>query len=186
MKILIIDNGTSYIKKLEKLFKGHEISVVNFDSVSVKQAKQFDLIVLSGGHKYSVLNHQNKYRSELEIIKKANKPILGICLGFELIALNYDCQLKRLRVKEKGIISIELIPDDITKDLKTIKVFENHRWVIKDPGKLISLGSSKDGIEIIKHKTKPIYGLQFHPEMMRSNTTSRKLFSNILKTLKIK
>ena len=184
MKILIIDNGTSFLFKLKKLFIGNDIVIIPFYTITVKEAREFDLIVLSGGHKYSVEHHEKEYHNELEIIRKAKKPVLGICLGFELIAYNYGCELKRLRKKEKGIVTIELIPDDITKGLNEIKVFESHRWVIKSPGKkLIALGSSKDGIEIIKHKTKPIYGFQFHPEIIRNGLKGKLLFSNFLSVI---
>ena len=184
MKILIIDNGTSFLIKLKNLFKGHDISVSPFNLVTVTEAKKFDLIVLSGGHKYPVINHAKQFKAELDIINKARKPILGICLGFELIAFNYKCKLKRLKEKEKGVISINLIKDLITKKLDSINVYESHRWAIQDPGKnLIALGKSKDGIEIVKHRTKHIYGFQFHPEIVKDKSKGKQLFSNFLSVI---
>ncbi len=181
MKILIIDNGTSFLSKLKNLLKNNDLTIIPFNKISVRDANNFDFIILSGGHKYSVLNHKKNYHNELEIIRKSNKPMLGICLGFELIAFDFGCKLKRLRVKEKGIVQIELTKDKIIKNLKSIKVYESHRWVIKEVSKyLLPLGVSVDGIEIIKHKSKPIYGFQFHPEIVRNGLDSKVLFSNLL------
>lgn len=39
---------------------------------------------------------------------------------------------------------------------------------------------SKDGVEIIKHKQKIIYGFQFHPEMFPDQTQGDELFANLI------
>jgi anthranilate/para-aminobenzoate synthase component II len=40
---------------------------------------------------------------------------------------------------------------------------------------------SKDGIEAIKHRTRPIYGVQFQPEKFIEPTCGRDIFNNFLK-----
>jgi carbamoylphosphate synthase small subunit len=45
----------------------------------------------------------------------------------------------------------------------------------------VGLANSIEGIEIIKHKDKPIYGFQFHPEMFPNLSDGDELFANIVK-----
>lgn len=184
MKILIIDNGTSFLKELCSLLKNHKITIISLDEASSKKAKEFDLAILSGGHKYSLKHHANKYSKELNILKHIHIPVLGICLGFEIIAFLFGAKLARLHKKEKGIVEVSLSKDIITAGLKTIKVYESHRWVIKNPGRnLVSIGTSRDGVEIIKHKSKSIYGFQFHPEITRPSADGKKIFLKVISVI---
>ncbi len=139
-----------------------------------------DLVVLSGGHSFSVVEHPEKWKNEVDFIRSCKKPIIGICLGFELIAHAYGSTLKRMKNKEKGTIQI-------TMGTKKFHVFENHRWVVEKTGtKLRSLARSKDGIEAIRHRKKPIYGFQFHPEMFVRKTDGKRLFSQVIRTIQSK
>jgi GMP synthase-like glutamine amidotransferase len=90
--------------------------------------------------------------------------------------------MAKLTAKEKNIVELKkLIDDPIFSDLDSIKVFESHRWVVTDSGdNLIALAESKDGVEIVKHKHKQIYGFQFHPEMFESSTEGNEIFANFI------
>ena len=66
------------------------ISILDLNKVDIFL---YDAFVLSGSSKYAILNHLDVYSSEIELIKKSNKPILGICLGFELICYTFDEKL---------------------------------------------------------------------------------------------
>ena len=51
-----------------------------------------------------------------------------------------------------------------------LDVFESNLWIVEKPLKDFTiLGSSKYGIEIIKHNSKPILATQFHPEVQENN-----------------
>lgn len=69
-------------------------------------------------------------------------------------------------------------------NFKSIDAWENHRWVVEKLGPdLIGLARSKLGYEIIRHSTKPIYGFQFHPEMLTKETKGAVIFNNLVKLI---
>jgi len=162
MKTLIINNGSSFIKKLTQLTKG-KVKVVPYNKLNKIDIKQYDRLILSGGHKFPASS--NNYSQEIKLIKNSKIPILGICLGFELICKAFGSKLGKLSKREKGILNIRL-----KNQQHKIKVYESHLYSIKNVKRpLQALAKSKYGIEIVKHKTKPIIGVQFHPEIKKGN-----------------
>lgn len=183
MKFLLIDNGTSYLLQLEKLLSGHSFRVIKYFELGSVNPMDFDVVILSGGHSFPVQGNDERLRGEIDLVKNFPRPIFGICFGFEIIAHTFGAKLERMENKEKGILDIKITEqDDLFLNISGFQVFESHRWVVREPGEnLIALAISKDGIEVIKHKTKPIYGVQFHPEMFVEKTCGDEIFYNFLR-----
>jgi GMP synthase-like glutamine amidotransferase len=186
--LLIIDNH----KKNEKAYllkhlpyflrqKRVIFKIKHLRKVSLKDTKDVNGIILTGG---SVgcrvgcdaatfdINHP-VFQREINIIKKSKKPIFGICLGHQLICHAYGGKIKEMPVKKGwvGEIRIRKKNDIFGKYLRTTKVFHWNKWTVVSVGKdLEVLATSKDGIEAVKHKIKPIYGVQFHPIIMKGKT----------------
>ena len=95
MKILLVDNYSSCIKQLIGELSKNQITKVPFGKVSLKYLKETDCIILSGGHKLTVKNHDKEYAKELELIKNISVPVLGICLGFQLICHAHGEELEK-------------------------------------------------------------------------------------------
>jgi len=188
MKILIVDNGSTYLAKLKSLTSKYPTSIKKYSTLTVADHTGFDLIILSGGHNYPVIDHDSVYQLEIDLIKDSPTPILGICLGFELIAHVFDATLVQISAKEKSILEIgKIVQDPVLDGLSSLKVFENHRYVVRDVGpSLVAIAGSVDGIEIIRHKDRLIYGFQFHPEMFRDETQGDELFANFIKIVENK
>jgi GMP synthase-like glutamine amidotransferase len=163
MKVLLIDNETTLLEKLKRLIPGDEV-VRRFDSFDSREAREFDIVILSGSSLGPLVENEDKFSQEMYFIKNTTKPLIGICFGFELIVRAFGGQLKKLEKKDQGIKSINILDDSLYKK-STIKVYENHEWTVdKLPDVLDVSAESSAGPEIIKHKTLPIYGFQFHPE----------------------
>lgn len=183
MKILVVNNHSKHLENLLeelKSIKKNKIKLIDFKKLDDINYNDYDAIILSGGSSLSILNHKETYSKELDLIKNCEKPILGICLGFELINFAFGEELKQLEYKEKGIVQIELIKkDEIFNSFKNkFNAYEAHRWIVPKNKILNSLAKSKDGIEAVKHPEKKIYGIQFHPEVFIEMKDFEKIFLN--------
>ncbi len=184
MRVLIIDNGSSYLNNLTGLFSQHDCTVTSIEGLAKKQIEPGTLVVLSGGHTLPVLWHNKYYAKELEIITSYDGPIFGICLGFELIAHAYYNHLSLLprRAHLKRIVTINSEGRRYFS-IPQFTAFESHRFALrKSKHPIISLGTTKNGIEIIRHATKPIFAVQFHPEKLPSRQLNT-IFNEILSAL---
>lgn len=182
MRILIINNGTKHLTQLKKLLVGLPFEVIKYSEIDIAYAKKFDVIILSGGRNFPVSGNKKLLQKEIDLVKTSKAKIFGICFGFEVIACAFGAKLKPLKNKKRGIIDIKITRSDrIFLDIPNFQVYEGHRWVIeRAEGDLIALAHSKDGIEAIRHKNRPIYGVQFHPEMFVNKTCGDEIFYNFL------
>jgi len=186
MDILIIDNQTRYLEELKQLVRRENVQIVNPKKIDLLDINKFNLVILSGGHKFSVMNNEEKYAEEIKLIKTSRIPILGICLGFQLVARAFGGKLERLQIKRKGIIEIKILKKEpIFRGLLSFAVHEAHRWALRElPDDLVGLAKSKDGFEVIRHKDRMIYGFQFHPEMFIDKTCGDEIFYNFFNLIK--
>jgi len=96
-----------------------------------------------------------------EIIGK--KPLVGICLGHQLLALALGGETKKLKFGHRGC-------NHPVKDIKENKVYitsQNHGYYVSKLPKDMEVThvSVNDGtIEGMRHKKLPIFSVQFHPE----------------------
>ncbi len=125
-------------------------------------------MVLSGSSRFPITYNLEVLAPELRLIRECPSPLLGICFGAELIAVAYGGTLRDTGHKEKGIYDISVLVDDpLFLGKQSFRAYEAHRWTIDHiTDDLELLASSAIGPEIIRHRTKPQYGFQFHPEKM--------------------
>lgn len=182
MKIFLIDNGTTLLTKLHRLIPGHEItqSWANFD---VEEALRSDIVVLSGGSICSLTGNEDRYATELAFIKQTTKSVIGICFGCELVVAGFGGTLKELPAHSRGTVHIDVVNDgSLFGGRKSFEAYENHSWIANVlPPDLEVLARSAHGPEVVRHRSRPIYGLQFHPEHHVEEMFGDEVFLNILK-----
>jgi GMP synthase (glutamine-hydrolysing) len=178
MSVVIVDNESRYTSALIKMLHEYHPISISYKDVDYKKLNKGDTVILTGGHKDPILWHKKLYLKETELIKKHKGPIIGICLGFELIAHVFGSHLHFLNERRRG--EVTLIPTGVSKLQipESVEVYENHNWsVIKLRRPLRPIAYSKDGVEFFKHSRKPIYGIQFHPE--ESSIAGMEIFNMI-------
>ncbi len=132
----------------------------------------FDGYVYSGGAIFISEKHKYKHLLILEKFTKKlaekNKPLLGICLGHQLVALTFGGKIERFKKPEVGVRKISCFKKN--KLLKNISkefnlFFFHDEYVSNLPEDFKNFAHTKKcKIQLIKHNEKPIYGIQFHPE----------------------
>lgn len=174
MKILLINNHTQHLAHLNRALAGHQIETVMYQPGAAFNYADKDLVILSGGGGEGleiddrVDNGKLWYHDEMELVQACDKPILGICMGFEVIAKSFGSQVKQMG---SGLLE-GFIGFDTTSKGKAIlareklRQFEAHQWHVDQVSskEFEVLAASHTGIEIIKHKKRPILATQFHPE----------------------
>ena len=178
MKILVINNHGQYNHRIYRSLNYLKIPselVPNSTSIkNIKEKEPFGLI-LGGGPSVERSGNSMKYVKELEI------PILGICLGHQIIAKAYGGEIGAAGVESYAKIKINIIDEnDILKGFgKSADVWASHKdEVCKPPENFKVLASSSIcGVEAMKHEIKPIYGIQFHPEVHHT-AMGEKIFEN--------
>jgi GMP synthase (glutamine-hydrolysing) len=181
MKILIVDNGTKHLRKLRELLFTHEITTRQLFG-QYDDYDKFSLIILSGGSQISIISAPEIFKEEINLVKTSRVPIIGICEGCEIIAYAFGSKFVYFDKKAKGLKRIDVLDkDSIFGGLDNFKAYEAHHFAITKLGKnLVGLAKSHLGYEVVKHKNKKIYGLQFHPEMLDNESYGDNVFRRIV------
>ena len=135
-----------------------------------------DLVFLSNGP-----GDPQDVPESIENIKKliGKKPIVGICLGHQLLTLALGGTTTKLKFGHRGC-------NHPVKDLETNKVTitsQNHGYVVETlPEEVVATHINiNDGtIEGMKHKTLPIFSVQFHPEASAGPHDSEYIFDKFM------
>lgn len=175
MKLGIIDNGTDCLSELQYLCQesNYDFDVIAPQSAAtVVTSGRYDIAILTGGFWYEDPSEWYRhYGRELESITSSDTPLLGICLGMQIIALAFGTDVSLLSQRIQGDRTIYLTNSaKHTLDWPSrIQVYENHdRGILQTPPDFEMLGWSDDCLEIMYHNTRPIAGVQFHPQLSRS------------------
>lgn len=188
MKCLVINNETKSPGKLKALLKKLGVKQAWYSYDDFPDYKNYDFIILTGSSSYNALWDTSKFKKEIHLIKTTTNPVLGICFGFELICLANGSKLIEMEEGAQEDQHIEVVNNDkIFGDIKNITVHESHNWAVTDLGnKLLGLARSQFGWEVVKHRDRPLYGIQFHPEIDTELTQGDDLLRNFILNVKPK
>lgn len=104
-------------------------------------------------------------------------PMLGLCYGHQLLAHLLGGRIGFVRddeTKLKGIRQVPLEADALWGEARTVPMVVSHReHVLETPPGCIGLGASEEvPIEAFRHASRPIWGIQAHPEATTAFTTN--------------
>ncbi len=183
MKINVVDNGGQWTHREYRVLRdlGIECQIIANDSTS-SDADNLDGLVLSGGAP-SINDELDKLGNIGRFIEDHEYPILGICVGAQFIALHYGGKVGAASKPEFGKAEITVIENSrILKGVpKKIIAWENHNDEVKElPKDFVNIASSETcKIQVFEHRSKPIFGIQFHPEV--NNTQyGKEIFQNFI------
>ena len=164
MKIYVVYNYGQYNHLIHRTLRdlGVETKLIE-NTTPVEDLKDLDGIVLGGGPSLDKTGNCELYVKELDI------PILGICLGHQLIAKVFGGEVGKGNVGGYAEVKVRILEDDVIFSglPRVLKVWASHADEVKKLPKDLKVLAESDicKIEALKHKSKPIYGVQWHPEV---------------------
>lgn len=171
-KIIVLDFGSQYnqliVRKIREL--GVYSELLSYDTpFSVLQDESVKGVILSGGPK-SVLSKDAF--SINQAVYQLNKPILGICYGMQLMVHDFGGKIVKHQEKEYGRQRIDIIKKTPlfieTPDMQNVWMSHSDR-IEKLPNHFHKCATSKQVIAAIQHDDKPLFGVQFHPEVLHTD-----------------
>jgi anthranilate synthase component II len=186
--ILVIDNYDSFTYNLVQYLGelGADLVVRRNDAVSVDEVGELgpDAIVLSPGP-----CTPTEAGVTVPVIQRwgAEIPTLGVCLGHQAIGQAYGGEVVRARRVMHGKTSrIEHGGDELFAGLPSpLEVMRYHSLVVEPstlPAELEVLARATDDpteIHAMRHRTHPVWGVQFHPESILTEG-GRQILRNFL------
>lgn len=165
LKILVINNYGQTCHLIHRSLRdlGMDAKLVpNTSTVDDILKAEPDGLVFSGGPT------MDRAGNGIELVK-IDKPILGICLGHQLMAKAFGGEIRTGQYGGFARVDIEVVDeDDILRGIgpKTVVWASHQDEVSKLPDGFIQLARSNIcEYEAMRHKEKPLFGVQWHPEV---------------------
>ena len=185
VKIYVVDNGGQWTHREWRTLRDLEVDtkiVPNITSFNDFFNEDIDGLVLSGGAPRIGL--EDNLGNSGEYLEKANFPILGICAGHQFMGRFFGGKVTPSKTPEFGKVELIITKKDVLFSKVPGKsiVWESHNdEVSKLPKDFEILANSENcKIQAMKHRKKPFYGVQFHPEVEHTEY-GEQIFRNFVK-----
>jgi len=186
-RIVVLDFGSQYTQLIARRIREwnvfSEILPYNASPERVVSAGVKG-IVLSGGP--ANLSSEEALVPD-ERIFESSIPILGICYGMQVLASYFGGRVSRASRREYGGAQLEVLRDEalfegvVDGQARVTSVWMSHGdRVERLPAEFISIGRTANSpYAAIRSRSRPIFGVQFHPEVAHTVGGS-KIISNFL------
>ncbi len=182
MRTLLIDNHDSFTYNLHQYLaqvNGHDPVVITNDDPHFRLADldRFDNVVISPGP--GDPRNRGDFGLCQDVVAHARIPLLGVCLGHQGLCLEHGAAVGLAPeprhgrvdlVRHTGVDLFEGVPSPL-------RVVRYHSLAVTDlPPELEPVAWAEDGVLMaVRHRTRPAWGVQFHPESIRTEHGHRLL-----------
>ncbi len=185
--ILIVNNHSKKVKFIEHILRENGVRYIVKDQRSLfktVEKHRYKGVILSGGKPdLDEKIYLRSIKANIACLVNYDVPILGICEGHQIICDAAGGEIVKMKkASEYPNLKVRLKKrSKIFRGLPaTIEVVEHHgRYAKAVPKELeIVASSKKNKIEAVFHKKRPIFGVQFHPEV--SGIWGSKILKNFI------
>jgi GMP synthase (glutamine-hydrolysing) len=167
VRVFVVDNGGQWTHRIWRVLReiGCETKIVS--NATPVDELDADGLVLSGGAP-RIAWESPKLGDCMDYLNEFKGPILGICVGLQLMAIHCGGRAGPCDVPEYGLARITVLEeDDLFRGLpREFMVWESHNDEVKQaPGFCVLARSDNCAVQAVKHLKKSFYGVQFHPEV---------------------
>ena len=185
-RIVVIDFGVkmNILRHLVNLDAEVTVLSENATIEDIKKIKPHGIFLSNGPGDPSAT--EKKCKDLLQAIISFNIPVFGICIGHQLIGLSFGAKTSKMSQGHRGA-------NHPVKNLSNNKVeitSQNHGYQI-DKATLPScfeithISLFDNSIEGLRHKSLPIFSVQYHPEASPGPTESSYLFQEFLNLIEV-
>ena len=173
VRVLVVNNYPSRerVVTLERCLKenGAEVIPVELERANATRLDSSDGVVLSGSPAMiTAAKTMSRFQPEVDAVLDSEVPVLGVCFGHQLLARAFGAQVVR-----DGRHVLEMVKTTVVKDdplfeglPRSMMLMESRYEVVNSlpDGFTLLARSATSRIATMKHPTRLLYGVQFHPE----------------------
>ena len=185
-KIVVIDFGVkmNILRHLVNLDAEVTVLSENATIEDIKKIKPHGIFLSNGPGDPSAT--EKKCKNLLQAIISFKIPVFGICIGHQLIGLSFGAKTSKMSQGHRGA-------NHPVKNLSNNKVeitSQNHGYQIDKATvptcfEITHVSLFDNSIEGLKHKSLPIFSVQYHPEASPGPTESSYLFQEFLNLIEV-
>ena len=187
----MIDHRDSFVHNVEQIVmqEGFTVTTLRPNEVTIEGIERMrpSSIILSPGPG-NPFKQKDKFVTSIEVVRrfKDKVPILGVCLGMQIINVAFGGTLRRAKRIYHGIVDEIMVIDrgPLYFDMpERFKATRYHSLVIDKLGEglVVEAFSLSDGeIMSVRHKRFKVFGTQYHPESVGTLPLGQKLIRNFL------
>ena len=173
VRVLVVNNypGRERVEALERCLRGNGAEVVpaELEEVSPGRFDSYDAVALSGSPDMMTRPRTlSKFQPEVDAVLDSKAPILGVCFGHQLIAHAFGGGVVKDKRGVKEMVETTVLKEDpLFEGLPASLVLMESRYeVVKSlpDGFSLLARSATSKIAAMKHPSRLLYGVQFHPE----------------------
>jgi anthranilate synthase component 2 len=177
LRVVVVDHYDSYTWNLVHLVAaatGLLPTVVQHDRAGLDEVLAHDLVVLSPGPGRP--DDPDDFAIGGEILRAAEVPVLGVCLGMQGLVTTYGGRVERIAPAHGEVAGIRHTGRRLFAGLPSPYAAVRYHSLAATslPGDLVPTAwcTNSDGDEVVmavQHRELPQYGVQFHPESVLSD-----------------
>tara|TARA_B100001146_G_scaffold49943_1_gene43400 strand:+ start:1214 stop:1756 length:543 start_codon:yes stop_codon:yes gene_type:complete len=161
-----------FVYPISEILGDNDHDILNFEDCSKEIVSKYNRVILCGTSLQDFA-YISLFPFFDTLLKNFESPILGICSGMQILTSIFGISELMDNV-EIGMVEVKTLEPNKLFDGK-FEAYNLHNYSVQDSDKFSVLAKSESCIQAVKHVSKEIYGISFHPEVR-----NEKIVSNFL------